>query len=113
MDPMRRMSIQTLRHMSCACASILMSFVKWSPRFFAVVENDMTLHPNEREVQFKFVVHLFGRMRRHYVFLSFNCSLFSTYMKMCMGMHMNTYMCMFIWMTFCCHSVNYSLFIEN
>ena len=37
----------------CTCASILMSFVKWNPRFFAVVKNDMTLCPDEREVQFK------------------------------------------------------------
>ena len=51
MELMRRMSVQTLRHISCACASILMSSVKWNLRFFAVVEN-MTLCQNEREVQF-------------------------------------------------------------
>ena len=28
---------------------------KWNPRFFAVVENDMTLRPNEREVQLNFI----------------------------------------------------------
>ena len=54
--------------MSCTCASILMSSVKWNPRLIAVVENDMTLCPNESEVQFKFCVHLFGRIRRHSVF---------------------------------------------
>ena len=48
-----------IRHMSCTCASILMSSVRWNPMFFAAVENDMTLCPNEREVQFKFVVYLF------------------------------------------------------
>ena len=37
----------------------------------------MTLCPNEREVQFKFCVHLFVHMRRHSVFSSFNCNLFS------------------------------------
>ena len=37
----------------------------------------MTLCPNEREVQFIFCVHLFGRIKRHSVFSSFNCSLFS------------------------------------
>ena len=68
MEPMRRMSMFALRHMSCTCASILMSSVKWNHRFFAVVENDMTLCPNEREVQFKFFVQLFGRIRRHSVF---------------------------------------------
>ena len=36
------------------CASILMSSVKWNPKFSAVVENDIALCPNEREVQFKF-----------------------------------------------------------
>ena len=45
--------------MSCTCASILMSSVRRNPRFFPVVENDMTLWPNEREVQLKFCVHLF------------------------------------------------------
>ena len=32
-----------------------MSSVKWNQRFFAVVENDMTLCPNESEVQFRFL----------------------------------------------------------
>ena len=49
-----------------------MSSVKWNLRFFAVVENDMTLCLNERDVQFKLYVHLFGRIRRHSVFSSFN-----------------------------------------
>ena len=40
--------------MACSCASILMSSVKLNQRLFAVVENDMTLRQNEREVQFKF-----------------------------------------------------------
>ena len=48
MELMRRMSMQALRHMSCTCASILMSSVKWNPMFFAVVKNDMTLRPNEK-----------------------------------------------------------------
>ena len=45
-------SMQSLRQMSCTCTSILMSSVKWNPRFFAGVDNDMTLCPNVREVQF-------------------------------------------------------------
>ena len=32
MELMRRMSMYTLRHMSCTCASILMSSAKWNPR---------------------------------------------------------------------------------
>ena len=68
MELMRRMSMYALRHISCTCASILMSYVKWNPTFFSVVENDMTLCPNEREVRLKFCVHLFGRIRRHSVF---------------------------------------------
>ena len=67
MELMRRMSMYALRHMSCTCASTPMSSVKWNPRIFAVVEN-MTLCPNEREVPFKFCVHLFGRIRRYSVF---------------------------------------------
>ena len=51
MELMRNMSMYALLHVSCPCASILMSSVKWNPSFFAVVENDMTLCPNEREVQ--------------------------------------------------------------
>ena len=54
--------------MSCTCASIIISFVKWNLRFFVVVENVMTLFPNEREVQLKFCVNLFGHVRRHSVF---------------------------------------------
>ena len=82
MELMRRMSMKTLRHMSCTCAKILMSYVKWNPMFFADVENDMTLCPNEREVQFKFYVHLFGRIRRHSVFSSFNRNFFqSSYIR--------------------------------
>ena len=50
---------------------------KMESKVFAVVENDMTLCPNEREVQFKFWVHLFGRIRRHSNFSSFKCNLFS------------------------------------
>ena len=46
-------------------------------KFFVAVENDMTLCPNEREVQFKFCVHLFRCIRRHSVWSSFNCNLFS------------------------------------
>ena len=59
---MRRMSMFALRQMSCTCESILMSSVIWNPMCFAVVENDMTLCPNEREVQFEFCVQLFGRI---------------------------------------------------
>ena len=54
-----------------------MSSVKQNLRFFAVVENDMTLWQNEREVQLKVCVHLFGCIRRHSVLSSFNCNLFS------------------------------------
>ena len=50
---------------------------KMESEVFAVVENDMTLCPNEREVQFEFCVHLFGHIRRHSVFSSFNCNIFS------------------------------------
>ena len=77
MEPMRCMSMQTLPQMSCECASIIMSSVKWDPRFFAVVENDMTLCLNEREVLFKFCVNSFGCIRRHSAFSSFNCNLTS------------------------------------
>ena len=76
MELIRRMSMYALRQMSCTCASILMSSVKWNLRFFAVVENDTTLCPKEI-VQFKVCVHLFGRIRRHSFFSSFNCNLFS------------------------------------
>ena len=47
----------------------------------------MTLCPNEREVQFKFCVHLFGRIRRHSVFSSFNCNLFSIIQYLTSEMH--------------------------
>ena len=57
---------------------------------FAVVENDMTLCPNEREVQFKFCVHLFVRVRRHSIFSSFNCSLFSIIQYLTSDMHIST-----------------------
>ena len=49
----------------------------------------MTLCPNEREVQFKFCVHLFGRIRRHSVFSSFNCSLFSIIQYFALEMHVS------------------------
>ena len=68
----------------------LMSSVKWNPRFFAVEVNDMTLCPNEREVQFKFCVHLFGRIRRHSVFSSFYCNLFSIILYLTSEMHVST-----------------------
>ena len=76
--------------MSCTCASIIMTSVKLNPSFFAVVENDVTLCPNEREVQFKFCVHLFGRIRRHSVFSSFNCNLFSIIQYSTSEMHVST-----------------------
>ena len=56
----------------------------------AVVENDITLCPNERQVQFKFFVHLFGCMRRHSVFSSFNCNLFSIIQYFTSEMHIST-----------------------
>ena len=62
------MSMETLRQMSYTCASILMSSLKWNQWFFAVVEYDMTLGPNEWEMQFNIFVHLFGRIRRHSAF---------------------------------------------
>ena len=89
MELMRHMSLYTLWHMSCTCVSILVSSVKWNLWFFAVVENDMTLCPNEREVQFIFCVHLFGRIRRHF-FFSFNCNLFSIIQYLTSEMHVST-----------------------
>ena len=74
---MRRMSMHNLRQMSCTCASILMSSGRWNPRIFAAVEDDMTSCSDEREVQFKFCVHLFGRIGRHSAYSSFICNLFS------------------------------------
>ena len=50
---------------------------KMESKVFAVVENDVTLYPNEREMQFPFCVHLFGHIRRHSVFSSFNFNLLS------------------------------------
>ena len=50
---------------------------KMGSEVFAVVENDMTLCPNEREVQFKLCVHLFGHVRKHSFFSSLNCNLFT------------------------------------
>ena len=76
--------------MSCKCASILMSSLKWNPRFFAVAENDMTLCPNQREVQINFLVHLFGHIRRHSVFSSFNCNLISIMQYLTSEMHIST-----------------------
>ena len=67
-----------------------MSSVKWNPRSFVVVENDMTLCPNEGEVQFKFCVHLFGRIGRHSGFSSFNCNLFSIIQYLTSEMHIST-----------------------
>ena len=64
-----------------------MSSVKWNPSFFAVVYNDMALCPNERDVQFKMCVHLFGRIRRHSVLSSFNCNLFSIIQYLTSEMH--------------------------
>ena len=89
MELMRRMSMKTLRHMSCTCESILMSSVKWNPRFFAVVENDMTLCPNERSAIYNFA-HLFGRIRRHCIFLSFKYNLFSIIQYLTSAMHIST-----------------------
>ena len=76
--------------MSCTCTSILTSSVKLNQRFFAVVENDMTLCPNEREVKYIFFVHLFARMRRNSVFSSFNCDLFSIIQYLTSEMHIYT-----------------------
>ena len=81
---------ETLRQMSCTCVSILMSSVKWNPRFFAVVENDMTLCPNKREVQFKFCAHLIVRIRTHSVFSSFNCNMFSIIQYLTSETHVST-----------------------
>ena len=88
MELMCCMSMLALRQMSCTYVSILMSSVKWNPRLFAVVE-DMTLCPNEREVQFKFCVHLFGHIRRHSVFSSFNCNMFSIIQYLISEMHIS------------------------
>ena len=62
---------------------------KMESDFLAVVENDMTC-PNKREVQFKFCVHLFGRIRRHSVFSSFNFNLFSIINYLTSEMHSST-----------------------
>ena len=58
--------------------------------FFAVIENDMTFCSNEREVQFKFFAHLFGRIGRHSVFASFSCNLFSIIQYLTSEMHIST-----------------------
>ena len=90
MELMRRMSLYALRQMSCTCASTLISSVKWNPRFFAVVENDMILCPNERELQFKFFVHLFECIRGYSIFSPFNCNLFSVIQYLTSEMHVST-----------------------
>ena len=41
--------------MTCKCASILKSSVNWNQRFFAVVENDETLCPNEKKCRLLFL----------------------------------------------------------
>ena len=50
----------------------------------------MTLCANERKVQFKFFVHLFGRIRRHSIFSSFNRYLFSIIQFFTSEMHIST-----------------------
>ena len=67
-----------------------MSSVKLNQRLFAVVENDMTLCSNEREVQFKFFLHLFGRIIRHSVSSSFNYNFFSIIQYLTSEMHIST-----------------------
>ena len=64
--------------------------VKWNSRFFAVVEDNVTLCPNKREVQFNSCVHLFGHIKRHYVLSSFNCNLFSIIQFLTSEMHVFT-----------------------
>ena len=76
--------------MYCKCASILMSSIKWNKRFFSVVENDIALCPNEREVQLKKNFYLFGRIRRHSVFSSFNCNLFTIIQYLTSEIHVST-----------------------
>ena len=75
MELMRRMSMYALRQMSCTCASIRQA---------------MTLRPNEREVKFNFFVHLFLRIRRHSVFASLKCNLFSIIQYFTLQMHVST-----------------------
>ena len=58
----------------------------------SVVENDMTLCRNEREVLFTFGVHLFGLMRRHSVLYSLNSNDFQSSMSLSVK-------CMFQWMS--------------
>ena len=67
-----------------------MSSAKWNPRFFAVVVNDTTLGPNEREAHVKFCVHLFGRIRTISDFSTFNCNLFSISQYFTSKMHAST-----------------------
>ena len=50
----------------------------------------MTLCPNEREVQFILCVDLFERIRRHSVFSSFNCNLFSIIQYLTSDMHVSS-----------------------
>ena len=50
----------------------------------------MTLCPNEREVQFKNLVQLFGRIGRHSVFSSFKSNLFSIIQYLKSEMHIST-----------------------
>ena len=50
----------------------------------------MTLCPNEREMQLKFCVHLFGRIRRHSVCSSFNSNLVSIIQYLTTKMHVPT-----------------------
>ena len=73
--------------MTCTCASILKSSVNWNQRFFAVVENDETLCPNEREMLINFFWHVFGGTRRNSVFSSFNWNLFSIIKYLTSEMH--------------------------
>ena len=63
---------------------------KMESEVFCSGRDDMTLCPNEREVQFKFCVHLFGRIRRHSIFLSFICNLFSIIQYLTSEMHAAT-----------------------
>ena len=90
MEVMRRMLMLSLRLMFCTYSSILISSVKLNPRFFSVEESDMKLCRNEKEVQFKFCLHLFGRIMRHFVSSSFNCNLFSIIQFFTSEMHVST-----------------------
>ena len=63
---------------------------KIESEFCAEVENDMTLSTNEREMQFIFYLHLFGRITRHSFFSSFNCNLFSIIQYLTSEMQVST-----------------------